>query len=60
MTQSVFEQNEILDGLLSELQRIYRVGDIPRYEQLLKIAPTLTRTEFDMVIERFTSYILRI
>ena len=57
MTQSIFEQHDILDQLFVELKRIYQAGQTPRYDTLRHIAPTLTYAEYELVIERFVGYV---
>ena len=57
MTQSIFEQHDILDQLFVELKRIYQAGQTPRYDILRHIAPTLTYAEYELVIERFVGYV---
>mgnify|MGYP003375319170 CR=1 FL=1 len=56
MTQSIFEQHDILDRLFDELKRSYQEGATAGYEQLLTVAPALTAEEYELVIERFTGY----
>ena len=50
MTQSIFEQHDILDQLFVELKRIYQAGQTPSYDTLRHIAPTLTYAEYELVI----------
>lgn len=57
MTQSIFEQHDILDQLFEELKRIYLTGQAPRFDKLRQIAPTLTYAEYEVVIERFVGYV---
>ena len=57
MTQSIFEQHDILDQLFVELKRIYQAGQTPRYDTLRHIAPTLNYAEYELVIERFVGYV---
>ena len=57
MTQSIFEQHDILDQLFVELKRIYLTGQTPSYEQLRHIAAGLTYDEYELVIERFVGYV---
>ena len=57
MTQSIFDQHDILDQLFVELKRIYQAGQAPHYDTLRHIAPTLTYAEYELVIERFVSYV---
>ena len=56
MTQSIFEQHDILDRLFDELKRSYQEGATAGYEQLMTVAPALTAEEYELVIERFTGY----
>ena len=57
MTQSIFEQHDILDQLFVELKRIYQAGQTPSYDTLRHIAPTLTYAEYELVIERFVGFV---
>lgn len=56
MSESIFEQHEILDKLYVELNRIHQAGEQPTYELLLKIAPQLQVDEYEVIMERYASY----
>ena len=57
MSESIFEQHEILDKLYQELKHIEQVGDQPTYERLLKIASHLTHEEYEVIMERYQGYV---
>lgn len=56
MTQSIFEQQDILDKLFLQLKRDYQEGKTSEYNSLVSIAPTMTKDEYEQMIERFTAY----
>ena len=56
MNQSIFEQQDILDKLFLQLKRDYQEGKTSEYNSLVSIAPTMTKDEYEQMIERFTAY----
>lgn len=56
MNQSIFEQQDILDKLFLQLKRDYQDGKTSEYNSLVSIAPTMTKDEYEQMIERFTAY----
>lgn len=57
MNECIFDQNQLLDKLFSELQRHHLEGKLASYEQLQKLAPSLTMDEYKVIIARFKNYL---
>ena len=57
MTQSIFEQPEVLEQLFVELTHSYQTGQFASLAQLQRIAPSLNAAEYELLIERFTAHL---